>query len=136
VAHHARRPASGRTSPASAEISVVLPAPLGPSRPKNSPLDFQVDPIQRLDTAKAFGDLLNADRSGHDDQPKTPRSVLRQQIGDAVDGGETQQVLRRVQQRKDFPASRAARIQPKTTARQEESISVTGEIESEGISPQ
>jgi hypothetical protein len=60
-----KRPASGRTSPARAEISVVLPAPLGPSRPKNSPGHFEIDSIQCLDTAKALGDLLNADRGGH-----------------------------------------------------------------------
>src|SRR5574343_320810 len=41
-------PPSGRTRPESAEISVVLPAPLGPSRPKNSPW-----PISRSTPASA-----------------------------------------------------------------------------------
>jgi hypothetical protein len=34
-------PASARASPAMTLISVVLPAPLGPSRPKNSPSSTQ-----------------------------------------------------------------------------------------------
>ena len=37
VAHDATRPLVARTRPATIEINVVLPAPLGPSRPKNSP---------------------------------------------------------------------------------------------------
>src|SRR5574343_1635049 len=36
-------PASGRTKPASDEISVVLPAPFGPSSPKNSPCSISSD---------------------------------------------------------------------------------------------
>jgi hypothetical protein len=36
-------PESGRTRPASEEISVVLPAPFGPSKPKNSPWPISSD---------------------------------------------------------------------------------------------
>ena len=48
------------------EISVVLPAPLGPSSPKNSPLlDRQVDAVQRLHGAEAPRDTEHFDRGNH-----------------------------------------------------------------------
>ena len=58
----ARVPRSARVRPARIEISVVLPAPFGPSRPKNSPsLDGEVDAGQRLHAAEAAGDVVDFD---------------------------------------------------------------------------
>ena len=55
-------PRSARVRPARIEISVVLPAPFGPSRPKNSPCcDRQIDADERLHVAEAARDIDDFD---------------------------------------------------------------------------
>ena len=64
-------PAVGRVSEATMRISVVLPAPLGPKRVKNSPsATAQVHASQRHLMAKGLGHFLHLDHRrgcfGHD----------------------------------------------------------------------
>ena len=55
----AMRPRSGRSTPATMRISVVLPAPLGPIRPTKSPWRHgKRDAVDRLHAAEADGDIV------------------------------------------------------------------------------
>ena len=60
-------PALGLAMPQMMLISVVLPAPLGPSSAKISPrLNFKVDAVQRLEAgAVGLGEIGDGDDGGH-----------------------------------------------------------------------
>ena len=59
-------PLSGRDKPAMQEISVVLLAPFGPSRAKNSPASTDSETwSSAVQRAKALADRLNIERNGH-----------------------------------------------------------------------
>src|ERR1700687_4627833 len=88
----ARLPAAARASPPRAEMSVVFPAPLGPRSPKNSPASTASETpakartapkrfsTPRTSTAKAIGQALL-------------RGLVRlNQVGNAVERGEREQV--------------------------------------------
>jgi len=65
VAHHARRSAVGARETRENADQVVLPAPLGPSNPKNSPRDLEVYPRERLQLAEALVHVADLDRGRH-----------------------------------------------------------------------
>ena len=52
------RPSSGLTKPSSALSIVLLPAPLGPSRPTAPAREFRADVFQRLVLAVDDGDVI------------------------------------------------------------------------------
>ena len=63
----------GRYTPVTTLKTVVLPAPLGPIRPKISPCsDVQADVVERDHPAEAHGD---AGRAGGGAQPRSPAST-------------------------------------------------------------
>src|SRR5205809_850695 len=55
-------PASGRRSPASWPISVVLPAPFGPARGRLAVLHVEVDPVGRAQAAKTLAEAADGDQ--------------------------------------------------------------------------
>ena len=111
----ARVPRSARTSPARIEISVVLPAPFGPSRPKNSPgWTVEIDARERLHAAVATRDSRRLRR----------RRVIADALGraaqtgatsvvDAVDARQRRRASpgRRCEQRSVAPSAVARRLQ-------------------------
>src|SRR5258708_9065764 len=88
----ASSPESGRTRPPSAEMSVVLPAPLGPRRPKNSPASTAsetpasaVTAPKRLWTARASTAIVKWSRRRRLDQVRHAVELgQRQQVGGKV----------------------------------------------------
>src|SRR5574343_353517 len=77
-------PESGRINPASDEINVVLPAPFGPSRPKNSPCSRSSDT-----PAKAFSEPKCLTTSTMDTAGTMTRpSGQGQEVGNAVQFGQ------------------------------------------------
>src|SRR5512143_630541 len=97
-------PASARVSPAAMEISVVLPAPFGPSRPKNSPgATAKLTPASACTGPKRRATSTNSTaavmRNGNPAPPCAPGPGRARSAGenllDAVERGERAKALRK-----------------------------------------